>query len=101
MRNYRPGDLSIEIHGTKGTISVNEDKLVLFLDEDGLLRAGRHFFHVSELTPKIPYLLSYPENSLEDMHFFQSLLDKKQPETNFREAAKANVLADKIRGFSP
>jgi predicted dehydrogenase len=97
MRNYRPSELMIEVHGKHGTMNITEDRLILYLDKDGILPAGTHLLHASTLTESVPYLLAYPENTLEDIHFLNCIARNEQPMTDFQSAAKVNRLADKIR----
>ncbi len=87
----------IKIHGKNGTMNITEDRLILYLDKDGILSAGTHLLHASNLTESVPYLLAYPENTLEDVHFLDCVAKNEQPLTNFQTAARVNWLADKIR----
>jgi predicted dehydrogenase len=98
MRNFRPAELAIEIHGTCGTINVNEDRILLHLDKDscGLL-AGTHFMPKSILTPEVPFLLAYPENVLQDQHFVGCIIEGRNPENDFESASKVNKIIDAIK----
>jgi predicted dehydrogenase len=72
MRNYRPAELMIEVHGDAGTINVTEDRVLLYLDRPfKSISAGITLIHSSDLTPQLPILLAHPENVLIDMHFIE------------------------------
>lgn len=99
MRNFRPGEFMIEIHGKNGTLNVNEDRVIVYLDKDipDVLPAGTHFFPKSLLTPQLPFLLGNPENVLEDQHFLECVETNRPPETNFASASIVNKIIDAIK----
>jgi predicted dehydrogenase len=101
MRNYRPGEISIEIHGSNGTIVANEDKLLLSLDEETHgMKAGRYFFPKSTLTPQVPYLLAYPENVIQDQFFTECVRDRTNPENDFSSGLRVNRVIERMRHAS-
>lgn len=99
MRNYVPSEHSIEIHGTNGAIIATEDQLTLYIDTavKGVVEAGAHTFHSSQLAAPPSYLLTYPEYSLEDEYFLRSCANESAAQPDFDVASKANQLADEIR----
>lgn len=99
MRNYRPHELSIEIHGKHGSLNVTEDRLVVYLDRDvpGMIEKGVHAFHTASLTPQVPFLLTYPEYTLEDQCFLNCVESNLQPEQDFKQAARVNRLIKMIQ----
>ncbi len=92
MRNFRPPEMLIEVHGENGTISANQDRLDLHIDEDvsGVIPAGAHRYSSAFLTPAIPFLLTNPEYTLEDEHFLNSVGRHQQPEQGFEAGARVN-----------
>ena len=98
MRDYSPNEHLIEIHGTNGTVLATDDELTVYLDEPvkGVLPQGKHRFHSSTLTPKPPYLLTYPEYVLEDQYFLRCINTHIAPRPDFSDAAIVNRVVDAI-----
>ena len=100
MRNFTPSDHELEIQGTNGTAVASDEKLTIYLENDAKpYLAGTHTFYKSELTPKPPYLLTYPEYVLEDVYFLKSTQTGTSPSPSFQQAALVNKVVDEIRNF--
>ena len=99
MRNYAPNDHAIEIHGTKGTAVATDDELTLYLDNSkgDVFAKGITKYHTSQLTPEVPYLLTYPEYVCEDQYFLGSIVDGKRSLPDFEQASRINQIVDDIR----
>ena len=99
MRNYRPGEMAVEIHGDRGTISVNDSRILLYLDKDSEdFRAGIHSFPVASLNPSVPFLLAYPENVLIDRSFVLAVRTSRPTEPAFLAGMAVNRLIDQLEG---
>ncbi len=98
MRNFRPGEFMLEIHGTNGTINVSDDRLIVHVDRDvpGVLEAGRLFIPRSKLDPTVPFLLANPENVYQDVHFLNCVRSSQRPEPSFESAAEVNWMLERI-----
>jgi predicted dehydrogenase len=99
MRNYAPNDHTLEVHGTNGTAVATDEHLIVYLDKSTFdaYPQGVHTYPASQLTPKPPYLLTYPEYVLEDQYFLNHVASGIMLEPDFRQAARVNKLADSIR----
>jgi predicted dehydrogenase len=98
MRNFRPGEMMIEIHGSEGAMSITEDRLILHLGENQETSQGVHLMPASQLTEAVPYLLASPENTLEDVQFLNCLKSRAESPCSFGDAKKVNRLIDLIKG---
>lgn len=99
IRNYRLPELYLEVHGSRGTLTVSDDFVKLQLDEAGTsLPAGTNVFRKPELQPSVPFLLAEPEFTLEDAAFRSALTDRKASEPDFFAGAEVNDLIDVILG---
>jgi predicted dehydrogenase len=98
MRNYKPAELMLEVHGDRGTINITEDRILLHLDRSfKKISAGITLIHSADLTPQLPILLAHPENVLADMHFIECVRKQVPTECDFNTGAKVNRLIDKIK----
>lgn len=99
IRNYRLLETLFEIHGTKGSLTVNDDYVKLQLDERvGEYDTGTHIFRRPEIQPSVPFLLGDPEFCLQEQEFIDATASQRQVESSFLQAAKVNLLIDKIKG---
>jgi hypothetical protein len=98
MRNYRPSELMIEVHGDAGTINVTEDRVLIYLDRPfNSIQAGITLIHSSDLTPQLPILLAHPENVLIDMHFIECVKKRLSTVCDFTVGARVNKLIDRMK----
>jgi len=100
MRTHRSTELTLEIHGTRGALRVNEDQLTTYLDSPyEEFPAHPYSRHVHALTPRIPYLLGQPENVLQEIAFLDSVRLRRPPPTSFANVAPIHLLMDSISEF--
>jgi predicted dehydrogenase len=100
IRNYRLPEFYVEVHGSNGFLTVNDDAVSIQLDNDSNgLSAGTHVYRRPELQPSVPYLLGDPEFCVQDGEFRSAIVSKSGVETNFRSSAQVNYLMDKIRNL--
>jgi predicted dehydrogenase len=102
MRNYSPPELAIEIHGTKGALHVNEDRLTLYLGADSDHAIGGRtppvVIHTSKLTRCPPFLLGQPENVWEEVHFQEGVGKGEVSLNTFEDSVRVHEVIDRIRG---
>lgn len=91
MRNYAPNEHLIEVHGAKGSAVVNDEELRLELD------SGLNIYRASDLTAKVPYLLTYPEYTLEDAYFLEAVTEGHRVQPDFQAGMAVNRLIDQIK----
>lgn len=90
IRNYRLPEISIEVYGEKGIMTVSDD--FVKLTESGKSQTlYRQSFHTS-----VSYLLADPEYTIEDEAFLAAVRKRTKPQVDFSEAAKVNAIIDRI-----
>ncbi len=92
VSNYRLPEVLVEIHGSNGMLTVTDD-FVKFASKQ--IGEGR-WYNRQSLGTSVPFLLTDPEYTLEDVAFLDAMRTKIPPETSFVQAAKVNALIDKI-----
>jgi len=97
VRHYRLPEFKIEIHFHHGIIIVTEKYINIFSEiENKSMKKGWNTFYKQNLTKEIPINLGGPEYTLEDMHFTNCIIQDEKPILDFSEAAKTNLVIDKI-----
>lgn len=99
VRNYRLPEINIEIHGSNGTLFVNEDYIRLTLDNrsDKLdMNAGITTLYKQDLFKGVPIDIGGIEYTKEDMHVIQHVKDNKQSMLNVFEGSKVQAVIDAI-----
>lgn len=97
MRGYRLPEITIDVYGKNGTLTVTDDYLKTTLDRE----AGRKTHEEKPLYKQsfdtsVPFLLAEPEYTKEDQEFLTCVRTKASPDVSFTEAAKVNELIDRI-----
>jgi len=106
MRNYRLPEINIEVHGSNGTMLVNDDYIRVTLDNinrdiDGLrLREGITTIYKQDLFKGVPIDIGGVEYTREDMHFIECIKEKRQSVINVFEASKVQAVIDAIYSSS-
>jgi predicted dehydrogenase len=96
VSNYRLPEFLLEIHGRNGMLTVTDD-FVKFAagKQTGGNSGGQVHYRQSFQTP-VPFLLTDPEYTLEDVAFLHAIRTRTVPDANFSQAAKVNDLIDRI-----
>ena len=92
MTNYRMPEMGLTINGSKGIITVNDDKLGLRLNNGELSSWYRH-----DLGDNVDFCLGESEYFRENQHFVDSALRGSEAKPNFHTASKVNDIIDQIR----
>jgi len=96
VRGYGLPEISIAIYGREGTIVFSDDELrIEHKDGDGV-----QVFYNQSFDTSVPFLLASPEYTVEDQVFLNSIDGGTRPTPDFFEAAKVNLLIDRIRSIS-
>ncbi|GIU70823.1 MAG: hypothetical protein KatS3mg003_0302 [Candidatus Nitrosocaldaceae archaeon] len=101
VRNYRLPEINIEVHGSNGTMLVNEDYIRLILDapfnRNNLnFNDGITTIYKQELFKGVPIDIGGVEYTREDMHVIDCVKNKRQSMLNISEASKVQAVIDAI-----
>jgi predicted dehydrogenase len=101
LRQFNPPGLAIEIHGTKGTIVVDEDRLTIYRAgdvKDGIGGRPRPLtVHTSSVTPEPAFRLGQPENYWEEVSFQESIDAGAVLTNTFQESVSIHEVLDSMR----
>ena len=94
-------DITIEIRTRGGFIAVSDDRITTWYNpgwtEGGPnIQAGYSTAYSSMLTASVPYLISYPEYTIQDQSFLESVKYNRPPPYGVEDAVKVNQLVDMI-----
>lgn len=92
MENYRMPEIGLSILGSKGTMEVNDDRLLLKLTDGKASTWYRH-----DLNDRVDFWLGEAEYYREDRHFVDSVLQKRECEPSFDTASKVDCLIDQVK----
>ncbi len=95
ITGYRLPEISIELYGKGGILTVTDDFVKFMGGRQGSQEAAT-LLHKQSFDTSVPFLLADPEYALEDQAFLASVERKTQPDLNFLEAAKTNSMIDQI-----
>jgi predicted dehydrogenase len=97
MRGFRLPEISIEVYGRNGMLTVTDDlvKVTLKKENNTAIREGNVFYRQS-FDNSVSFLLADPEFTREDEAFLSGIQKRTLPGTNFLQAEKVNVIIDRI-----
>jgi predicted dehydrogenase len=91
MEDYRMPEVGLSIIGSKGSMTVNDDKVEI------MLSSGRSFvWYRHDLSDNVPFWLGLPEYYREDLHFVKSVNEGHAAEPSFYEASKVDEIISQI-----
>ncbi len=101
VRNYRLPEINIEVHGSNGTMIVNDDYIRITLDNaynNNIfnIKDGTSVIYKQDLFKGVPIDIGGVEYTREDLHVIQCVRDKKQSMINVFEASKTQAVIDAI-----
>jgi predicted dehydrogenase len=96
VSNYRLPEFLLEIHGRNGVLIVTDDFVKFSPGKQTGGNGGSQMYYRQSFRTPVPFLLTDPEYTLEDVAFLDSIRTRTTPETNFVQAAKVNALIDRI-----
>jgi len=99
MRNFRLPEVSIEVFGKKGSLTVTDDFLKVDFEQDDGTRIRRVIYKQSFDT-SVSFLLADPEYTKQDETFLRSIEERSLPSSNFFESAKVNMIMDRVEESS-
>jgi predicted dehydrogenase len=96
VRGFRLPEISIEIYGDKGNMLV-EDDMVKLEPGESTMNQEPQVFYKQTFDTAVPFLVDQREYTEEDMTFLDCINRGSEPGTSFSEAAKVNLLIDRIK----
>jgi predicted dehydrogenase len=90
IKNYRLPEISIEVYGEKGVMTVSDD--FVRLTESG----KRQTLYRQSFDTSVSFLLADPEYTMQDEAFLAGVRSRVKPRIDFSEAAKVNAIIDRI-----
>jgi len=91
MKNYRLPEVGFFIVGSKGTMEVNDDRIVLKSNNGESSTWYRH-----DLNDNVPFWLGLPEYYREDHYFVKSALYNCNAEPSFYDASRVDELISQV-----
>lgn len=95
VRGFRLPEILIEIYGKNGNIIVNDDMIRTEIAESGGNQESQ-VLHKQSFDSSVPFLLDEPEYTKEDVSFLDCILRGATPVPDFSEAAKVDLLIERI-----
>lgn len=89
---YRMPEFGLEIHGTYGSIKVDDNELTLALNNEKL-----QSWYRQDLDDHVNFLLGDSEYFRENDHFIKSIIFDEKSEPNFQTAIKVDYLLEQVR----
>ena len=91
--NFRLPEISIEVHGKNGMLTVKDDFVKI---SPGKVTGEGRIYYRQSLDTSVPFLLADAEYTMEDMAFLDAVRKGDRQQSNFDEAAKVNDIIDRI-----
>jgi predicted dehydrogenase len=85
-------EFSLSIHGSKGTLTANDDDVKLELNGS----QPKHWYR-PDMNDNVGYLLGGPEYYREDKHFLESIIAGSATKSSFEGTLKVDFLLDQVR----
>jgi predicted dehydrogenase len=89
---YRMPEFGLSILGSKGKMTVTNDKLELELNNQ-----ETNIWYRQNLHDNVPFLLGDPEYFYEDKHFIQAIVDDSAAEPTFYSASLVDNVLDQVK----
>lgn len=89
---YRMPEFGLSVHGTRGTLRVNDDEVELTLKGD----MPKNWFR-QDLNDTVGFLLGGPEYYREDKHFIDMIISGQTAKPDFRSALKVDYILEQVR----
>lgn len=101
IAGYRLPETLLEIHGTNGTVIVNDDALRITIKTDvpGVISAGTLNLKKPELMAGVDFLLGDPEYCLEDKYFLDCVKSGKTPDPGLDAGLNVNKIVEAVHSF--
>lgn len=101
IRNYRLPEMTIEVHGSNGTMLVNDDYIRLSLDDEFkkdnlILDAGLSILYKQDLYKGVIIDIGGPEYTREDIYTVECVKKQKQNMLDILEASRVQSVIDAI-----
>ena len=90
--NYRLPSFTLTVHGSKGTLTVDDSHIVLDSSEK-----TSSILYKPDLSDNVAFLLGEPEYYREDEHFIKSILNGVKAESSFETSSKVDYIIDRVK----
>jgi len=95
--SFRLPELSIEIHGKKGTMTVTDDFVRLETNTENDFDSGAaQVYYKQSFDTSVSFLLADPEYTKEDEAFLRTANQSMPHKSDFFEATRVNALIDRV-----
>ncbi len=91
---YRMPETGLNIQGKKGTLNINDDKVML------QQKAVSKTWYRQDLEDNVPFLIWAPEYYREDQHYVNSIVKGTVPNPSFSESSKVDWLIEKVKNHA-
>ena len=97
MRHYRAPEISIDVHGENGTLTVTDDTVRLFLDrERNGYPAGWSTWRKPDLYRPVPIDVGGPQYTHQDAEFINAVAEGRMVECDVRSAYHVQQVIDAV-----
>jgi len=97
IESFRLPEISIEVYGKNGILTVSDDCAKLRLNKKvGSATSQSQVYHRQSFDTSVSFLLAEPEFTREDEAFLAALREGSVKNLNFYDAAKVNEIIDQI-----
>jgi predicted dehydrogenase len=94
--NFRLPEFCMEIYGRNGILTVNDDYVRFAPGRESVKMGGDQILHRQSFETSAPFLLADIDYTMEDVAFLNAVRTRTMPESSFVQAAKVNLLIDRI-----
>jgi predicted dehydrogenase len=94
--NFRLPEISIEVHGKNGMLTVKDDFVKISLGKEARETGEGRVYYRQSFNTSVPFLLADAEYTMEDLAFLDAVRKGYRHQSNFAEAAKVNDIIDRI-----
>ncbi|MCW4005728.1 MAG: Gfo/Idh/MocA family oxidoreductase [Candidatus Bathyarchaeota archaeon] len=92
MENYRMPEFGLSIECEKGTIAVNDDRIIL-TEKNG----DQKKLYRQDLSDSVPFYLGESEYYRENAHFIDAVRQHKQASPSFDDASKVDYIIEQVK----
>jgi predicted dehydrogenase len=100
MRDFRAAEFGMEVVGTSGSLSINQDRLDIYLDSSPERTISASRVSAAGLNPAVPFLFGSHEIAAQDFDFVRHVRLRTSPGSSFGDSLRVNRLIDTIVGQS-
>ena len=96
VSNFRLPEISIEVHGRNGMLTVTDDFVKFAPGKESSDSGGYQTYYKQSFDTSIPFLLADGDYTMEDVAFLNTVRTRAMSELDFIQAAKVNAFIHRI-----